>query len=105
MAWSNCFWYGPRGHGRCGGSSGSASATKSLRVLQLGLRWTMAAGYRLRGDGGGRRWIGRYGVEDGGGWGFAAGGEGILVPRIMNGEMEGGGELRGNNVSVWDALV
>ena len=26
-------------------------------------------------------------------------------PRSMNGEMEGGGELRGNNVSVWDALV
>ena len=23
----------------------------------------------------------------------------------MNGETEGGGELRGNNVSVWDALV
>ena len=26
-------------------------------------------------------------------------------PRSMNGETEGGGELRGNNVSVWDALV
>ena len=26
-------------------------------------------------------------------------------PRSMNGEMEGGRELRGNNVSVWDALV
>ena len=26
-------------------------------------------------------------------------------PQSMNGEMEGGGELRGNNVSVWDALV
>ena len=26
-------------------------------------------------------------------------------PRSMNGEMEGGGELRGNNVSVWDALI
>ena len=25
-------------------------------------------------------------------------------PRNMNGEMEGGGELRGYNVSVWDAL-
>ena len=26
-------------------------------------------------------------------------------PRSMNGETEGGRELRGNNVSVWDALV
>ena len=26
-------------------------------------------------------------------------------PWSMNGETEGGGELRGNNVSVWDALV
>ena len=26
-------------------------------------------------------------------------------PRSMNGETEGGGELRGNNVSVCDALV
>ena len=26
-------------------------------------------------------------------------------PRSMNGETDGGGELRGNNVSVWDALV
>ena len=26
-------------------------------------------------------------------------------PRSMNGETEGGGELRGNYVSVWDALV
>ena len=26
-------------------------------------------------------------------------------PRIMNGETEGGRELRGNNVSVWDAIV
>ena len=26
-------------------------------------------------------------------------------PRSMNGETEGGGELRGNNVSVWDAPV
>ena len=26
-------------------------------------------------------------------------------PRSMNGKTEGGGELRGNNVSVWDALV
>ena len=26
-------------------------------------------------------------------------------PRSMNGETKGGGELRGNNVSVWDALV
>ena len=31
----------------------------------------------------------RYGVEDGGGWGFATGGEGVLAPT------EGGGELRG----------
>ena len=38
------------------------------------------SGYRLRRDGGGRRWIGRDGVEDGGGWGFAAGGEGVLAP-------------------------
>ena len=27
------------------------------------------------------------------------------LPRNMNGETEGGGVLRGNNVSVWDALV
>ena len=26
-------------------------------------------------------------------------------PQSMNGQTEGGGELRGNNVSVWDALV
>lgn len=26
-------------------------------------------------------------------------------PWSMNGETEGGGELRGNNVLVWDALV
>ena len=26
-------------------------------------------------------------------------------PRSMNGETERGGELRGNNVLVWDALV
>ena len=26
-------------------------------------------------------------------------------PRSMNWETEGGGELRGNNVSVWDTLV
>ena len=26
-------------------------------------------------------------------------------PWSINGETEGGGELRGNNVSVWDALV
>ena len=36
--------------------------------------------------GGGRRWLG---FRDGGG-----------RPRSMNGETEGGGELRGNNVSV-----
>ena len=46
-------------------------------------------GYRLRRDGGGRRWIGRYGVEDGGGWGFAAGGEDVLAP--MEYEWENGG--------------
>ena len=38
------------------------------------------SGYRLQRDGGGRRWIGRDGVEDGGGWGFAVGGEGVLAP-------------------------
>ena len=38
------------------------------------------------------------GVADGGGWGFAAGGEGVLAP--MNGESDGGGgKLRGNHVS------
>ena len=26
-------------------------------------------------------------------------------PRSMNGETEGGKEVRGNNVSVWDVLV
>ena len=63
-----------------GGSSASASAAKSLRALRLRLRWTTMSGYRLRRDGGGRRWIGRYGVEDGGGWGFAASGEGFFAP-------------------------
>ena len=29
----------------------------------------------------------------------------FLGPRSMKGETEGGGELRGNNVSVWDVLV
>ena len=48
------------------------------------------SGYRFRRDGGGRRWIGRYGVEDGGGWGFAAGGEGVLAPT----EYEWGNEGR-----------
>ena len=99
-AWSEGFWYGARRHRLRGGSFASASAAKSLRALRLRLRWTTTSGYRLRRDGGGRRWIGRYGVEDGGGWGFAAGGEGVLRPWSMNGETEGGGELRGNNVSV-----
>ena len=79
-AWSEWFWYGARRRRRRGGSSASASAAKSLRALRLRLRWTTTSGYRLRRDGGGRRWIGRYGVEDGGGWGFAAGGEGVLAP-------------------------
>ena len=57
--------------------------------------------YQLRRDGGGRRWIGRYGVEHGGGWGFAAGGEVVLAPT----EYERGiGRVGGNHVSVWDAL-
>ena len=44
-------------------------------------------------------------MEDGGGWGFAAGGEGILAP--MEYEWGNGGRqgTKGNNVSVWDALV
>ena len=79
-AWSEWFWYGARRRRCRGGSSASASAAKSLRALRLRLRWTMTSGYRLRRDGGGRWWIGRYGVEDGGGWGFAAGGEGVFVP-------------------------
>ena len=79
-AWSEWFWYGACRCRRRGGSSASASATKSLRALRLLLRWTTTSGYRLRRDGGGRRWIGRYGVEDGGGWGFAAGGEGVFAP-------------------------
>ena len=99
-AWSEWFWYGARRRRRRGGSSASASAAKSLRVLRLRLRWTTTSGYRLRRDGGGRRWIGRYGVEDGGGWGFAAGGEAFSRPRSMNGETKAGGELRGNNVLV-----
>ena len=78
-AWSEWFWYGARRRRRRGGSSASASAAKSLRALRLRLRWTTTSGYRLRRDGGGRRWIGRYEVEDGGGWGFAAGGEGVLA--------------------------
>ena len=63
------------------------------------------SGYRLRRDGGGRRWIGRYGAEDGGGWGFAAGGEGVFAP--MEYEWGNGGRrgTKGNNVSVWDVLV
>ena len=97
-AWSEWFWYGARRRRRRGGSSASASAAKSLRALRL--RWTMTSGYRLRRDGGGRRWTGRYGVQDRGGWGFAAGGEGVFAP--MEYEWGNGGrrELRGNNVSV-----
>ena len=48
-------------------------------------------------------------MADGGGWGFAAGGEVVLVPTEyewgigrVGGEGGGGGE---NHVSVWDALV
>ena len=89
-AWSEWLWYGARRRRRRGGSSASASAAKSLRVLRLRLRWTTTSGYRLRRDGGGRRWIGRYGVEDGGGWGFAAGGDGVLAPM----EYEWGNEGR-----------
>ena len=80
MAWSEWFWYGAHQRRRHGGSSTSASAAKSLRVLRLWLRWMTTSGYRLWHDGGGRRWIGRYVVEDGGGWGFAAGGEGVFAP-------------------------
>ena len=81
-AWSEWFWYGARRRRRrCrGGSSATASAAKSLRALRSWLHWTTTSGYRLRRDGGGRRWIGRYGVEDGGCWGFTAGGEGVLAP-------------------------
>ena len=79
-AWSKWLWYGARRRRHRGGSSASASAAKSLRVWRLRLHWTMTSGYRLRRDGGGRQWIDRYGVEDGGGWGFAAGGEGVLAP-------------------------
>ena len=80
MVRSKWFWCSTH---RCrrrhrGGNSFSASAAMSLRALQL--CWTTTSGYRLRRDGGGRRWIGRYGVEDGGGWGFAAGGEGVFAP-------------------------
>ena len=104
-AWSEWFWYGARRRRRRGGSSTPASAANSLRALRLRSRWTTTSGCRLRRDGGGRRWIGRYGVEDGGGWGFAAGGEGVLAPMEYEWGNGGGGELRGNNVSVWDALV
>ena len=62
------------------------------------------SGYRLRRDGGGRRWIGRYGVEDGGCWGFTAGGEGVLAPTEYEWGI-GRGELRENHVLAWDALV
>ena len=88
--WSEWFWYGAHRRRCRGGSSASASAAKSLRVLRLWLRWTTTSGYRLRRDGGGQRWIGRYGVEDGGGWGFAAGGEGVFAPT----EYEWGNEGR-----------
>ena len=80
--WSEWFWYGAHRRRHRGGSSASASAAKSLRVLRLQLRWTTTSGYQLRRDGGGRRWIGCYGVEDGGGWGFAAGGEGVFAPTV-----------------------
>ena len=79
-AWSEWLWYCACRRRRHGGSSASASAAKSLRALQLQLRWTTTSGYWLQHDGGGRRWIGRYGVEDGGGCGFAAGGEGVFAP-------------------------
>ena len=65
----------------------------------------MTLGYRLRRDGGGRWWIGHYGVEDGRDWGFAAGGEGVLAPTEYEWGNEGRGELRRSYVSVWDALV
>ena len=90
-AWSNWFWYGARRHQCRGGSSTSALAAKSLRALRLWLRWTTTSGYRLWRDGGGQRWIGHDGVEDGGGWGFATGGEGVLAPT----EYEWGNEGRG----------
>ena len=105
MAWSEWFWYGARRRRCHGGSSASASAANSLRALQLRLRWTTTSGYRLWRDAGGWRWIGRYRVEDGGGWGFTAGGEGVLAPTEYEWGNGGKGELRGNNVSVWDALV
>ena len=79
-AWSEWFWYGARRHRHRGGSSTSASAAKSLRALRLLLRWTTTSGYRLWRDGGGPLWIGRYGVQDGGGWDFAAGVDGVLAP-------------------------
>ena len=104
-AWSEWFWYGARRRRCRGGSSASASAAKSLRALRLRLHWMTTSGYRLPRDGGGRRWIGLYGVEDRGGWGFAAGVSRLVErvfsrPRSINGETEGGRELRGNNVSV-----
>ena len=83
-AWLEWFWYDACWR-RCrcrGGSSASASAAKSLRALRLRLRLrcTATLGYRLRPDGGGQWWIRCYGEEDGGGWGFPAGGEGVLAP-------------------------
>ena len=92
-AWLKWLGYGARR--RHGGSSASASTAKSLRALRL--RWTTASGYRLRRGGGGRRWIGCDGVADGGGWGFAAGGEGVLAPMEYEWGI-GGGELGGNHV-------
>ena len=101
MVWSEWFWYGARRRRHHGGSSTSSSAAKSLRVLQLRLRWKTTSGYRLRV------------MEEGGGglgamgWRTEEAGVSWLVgrPRSMNGETEGGGELRGNNVSVCHALV
>ena len=45
------------------------------------------------------------GVENGGGSGFVAGGEGVLAPMEYEMGKRREWELRGNNVSVWDALV
>ena len=44
-------------------------------------------------------------MVDGGRWDFMAGGEVVLAPIEYEGGIEGGGELRENHVSVWDALV
>jgi hypothetical protein len=80
------------------------SASASWRQLCLGLSCYVLegiavavaldndVGYQLRRDGGGRQWIGREGVVDGGVWGFTPGGEGVLVPT----EYEWGNGGRGN---------